>query len=167
MCQVLSGTIYSRLMAQQISISYEILKKFRDIIFLRLLIAEPIPLATIRALPGNAVARHAPEVFSHAFLANMKAASALPAERRFFFAANTNGYFMSAVLFFKTRFSGWVFHSLFLSKTGQLYENLCSASGSPPRSQLSGNFWVFPLNHEYQYKFSPVSSVCSTAALLF
>ena len=43
----------------------------RDIIFLRLLIAEPIPLATIRALPGNTVARHAPEVFVHAFLANM------------------------------------------------------------------------------------------------
>jgi len=70
------------------------------------LIAEPVPLATIRALPGNAVARHAPEVFIHAFLANLKAASALPAERHFFFTANTSGYFMSAVFFYESRFTG-------------------------------------------------------------
>jgi len=45
-----------------------------------LLIAESVQFAAIRTLPGDPVARHAPEVFLHAVLADFEAASAAPAE---------------------------------------------------------------------------------------
>jgi len=37
-------------------------------------------LAAVGALPGNTVAGHPPKVFQHAFLTDLKAATALPAE---------------------------------------------------------------------------------------
>lgn len=46
-----------------------------------LLIAEAVLLAAIRALPGDAVAGHAPQIDVHARLADMKAAAAAPAKR--------------------------------------------------------------------------------------
>jgi len=45
-----------------------------------LLIAEPVLAAAIGALPGDAVARHAPHIFVHAGLADAETAAALPAK---------------------------------------------------------------------------------------
>jgi len=46
------------------------------------LIAEPVPFAAIRALPGDVVAGKAPEVLVHAVLADLKIAMATtPAEQ--------------------------------------------------------------------------------------
>ena len=46
-----------------------------------LLIAKPVLGAAVRAVPGDAVAGHSPEIFIHAFLADGKPAPAGPAER--------------------------------------------------------------------------------------
>jgi len=46
------------------------------------LISKPVLRAAVRAIPGNAVARHAPEVFIHARLADSKPAPAGPGEHR-------------------------------------------------------------------------------------
>jgi hypothetical protein len=53
------------------------------------LIAESIVSAAVRALPGDAVAGHAPHVFMHAGLANAEAAAALPAKGKLLPAAVT------------------------------------------------------------------------------
>jgi hypothetical protein len=45
-----------------------------------LLIAETIPIAAIRALPGNPVAGHSPYIFMHASLAHTETATATPTE---------------------------------------------------------------------------------------
>jgi hypothetical protein len=45
-----------------------------------LLVPESILITAIRALPGDAVAGHAPNVIVHTFLANFKTAAATPAE---------------------------------------------------------------------------------------
>ena len=45
-----------------------------------LLVAETILPPAIRAVPGNAVAGHPPEVFIHAVLTDGKAAATLPVE---------------------------------------------------------------------------------------
>jgi hypothetical protein len=45
-----------------------------------LLIAESIHSTTVRALPGNVVAGHAPDIFLHAGLADLKTAAAAPAK---------------------------------------------------------------------------------------
>ena len=52
-----------------------------------LLVAETVLLAAVRALPGDAVAGHAPHVFVHARLTDSEAAPAGPAERGYFPAA--------------------------------------------------------------------------------
>ena len=44
------------------------------------LIAQAVLGSAVRALPGDAVARHAPEVFFHAHLADAESASAGPAK---------------------------------------------------------------------------------------
>jgi len=51
------------------------------------LIPKPILIPAIRALPGNGIAGHAPDIFRHTFLANAETASAAPAETKFFTAA--------------------------------------------------------------------------------
>jgi len=45
-----------------------------------LLITIAIPLTAVRALPCDSVAGHPPEVFQHAFLADLKPAATSPAE---------------------------------------------------------------------------------------
>jgi hypothetical protein len=51
------------------------------------LIPKPILVPTIRALPGDGVAGHPPNVFIHAFLTDVEAAAALPAKAKFPVAA--------------------------------------------------------------------------------
>lgn len=46
----------------------------------RLLVAEAVLLAAVGALPGDAVARHAPDILVHAGLTDVEAAAAGPAE---------------------------------------------------------------------------------------
>jgi hypothetical protein len=46
-----------------------------------LLIAETVLIPAIGALPGNAVAGHAPQVLMHAILADVEAAATAPAEQ--------------------------------------------------------------------------------------
>jgi hypothetical protein len=47
-----------------------------------LLVAEAVLIATIRALPGDIVAGHAPQIFMHAPLADAETAAAAPAEAK-------------------------------------------------------------------------------------
>jgi len=51
------------------------------------LIAKPILLPAIRALPGDGIAGHPPYIFMHARLTDMEAAAAAPAEAKFAAAA--------------------------------------------------------------------------------
>ena len=51
------------------------------------MIPKPILIPTIRALPGDGIAGHPPYVFIHAFLTDMEAAAAPPAEAKFAVAA--------------------------------------------------------------------------------
>jgi len=51
------------------------------------LVPEPILIPAVRALPGDGIAGHAPDVFIHTFLADVETAPALPAEAKFFAAA--------------------------------------------------------------------------------
>jgi len=44
------------------------------------LVAEAILVATIRTLPGDAIAGHAPNIFFHTFLTDTEPTSALPTE---------------------------------------------------------------------------------------
>jgi len=60
------------------------------------LIAKSILVPAIRALPGDGVARHAPYVFSHTFLADIEATSTAPAKAKFFAAAVALKAFLSA-----------------------------------------------------------------------
>jgi hypothetical protein len=55
-----------------------------------LLVAKPVLVAAIRALPGYAVAGHPPKIFLHALLAYIKPAPADPAKREFSAAAMTD-----------------------------------------------------------------------------
>ena len=52
-----------------------------------LLVAEPVVPPAVRALPCDAIARHAPDIFMHAGLADAETASALPTKRKFLTAA--------------------------------------------------------------------------------
>ena len=54
-----------------------------------LLIAEAVELAAVGALPGDMVARHAPDIFLHAALADFEPAAAAPAEAESLAAAVT------------------------------------------------------------------------------
>jgi len=54
-----------------------------------LLVAKTVLLAAVRALPGDAVAGHAPHVFIHTLLTDSETAPAGPAERGYFPAAMT------------------------------------------------------------------------------
>ena len=53
------------------------------------MIAKPVLIAAVGALPGNAVAGHTPQILVHAILADTEAAAAMPAEQEFFSAALT------------------------------------------------------------------------------
>jgi hypothetical protein len=52
------------------------------------LIAETVLIPAVGALPGNAVAGHAPQILMHAILTNAEPAAALPAEHEFLAAAH-------------------------------------------------------------------------------
>jgi hypothetical protein len=47
------------------------------------LVSKTAPLATIRALPGNGIAGHAPQIFSHALGTYLKTTAADPAKGLF------------------------------------------------------------------------------------
>jgi hypothetical protein len=49
----------------------------------------------IRAIPGDAVAGKAPEVFLHAVLADIESATAMPAKGEILFAAMALPYFLA------------------------------------------------------------------------
>jgi len=51
------------------------------------LVPEPILIPAVRALPGDGIAGHAPDVFIHTFLADVETAPALPAKTKFLAAA--------------------------------------------------------------------------------
>jgi len=51
------------------------------------LISKPILLPAVRALPGDGITGHPPYVFIHAFLTDMEAAAAPPAEAKLAVAA--------------------------------------------------------------------------------
>jgi hypothetical protein len=67
-------------------------------LFPYLLIPKPVLVPAVRALPGDGVAGHAPDVFMHAFLADIEAASTAPAEAKFLAAAVALMACLSAVL---------------------------------------------------------------------
>jgi hypothetical protein len=54
------------------------------------LVAESILPSTVRALPGDGIAGHAPYIFFHTILADAESAPALPAEGKFPAAAVAN-----------------------------------------------------------------------------
>jgi hypothetical protein len=60
---------------------------------IKLLVAQPVDAAAVRTHPGNAVARHAPEIFLHAVLTNLKTAPAGPTKRHPRAAAMAHGGF--------------------------------------------------------------------------
>jgi len=55
-----------------------------------LLVPKPVESAAVGALPGDPVAGHAPEVFLHAFLADLESAPASPAKGHLPVAAVTD-----------------------------------------------------------------------------
>jgi hypothetical protein len=52
-------------------------------LFVHLLVAEPVPAAAVRTLPVDIVAGHAPQILMHASLADQKAATTAPAKGGF------------------------------------------------------------------------------------
>jgi len=60
------------------------------------LIAEPVLVPAVRALPGDGVAGHAPDVLIHACLADIEATSTVPAEAKLLGAAVALKAFLSA-----------------------------------------------------------------------
>jgi len=79
------------------------------------LVAEPILVPAVRALPGDGVAGHAPYVFSHTFLADIETTSTAPAKAKFLAAAVALTAFWSAAPAPVTR--GWcgLFHGCCLT----------------------------------------------------
>ena len=75
-----------------------------------LLVPKPILVPAIRALPGDGIAGHPPDVFIHAFLTDMEAAPALPAKAKFPAAAVAQKAGLSAASAPGGRFYGSVFH---------------------------------------------------------
>jgi len=53
----------------------------------QLLIAESILLSAVRALPGDGIAGHPPDIFFHAALADAETAAAMPAKGKLSAAA--------------------------------------------------------------------------------
>jgi hypothetical protein len=47
-----------------------------------LLISKSVELSTVRALPGNTIAGHAPHIFQHTDITDLKSTSAPPAKRQ-------------------------------------------------------------------------------------
>ncbi|MEW6671659.1 MAG: hypothetical protein AB1427_08140 [Thermodesulfobacteriota bacterium] len=78
--------------------------RFRDIRIGNLLIAEAVPLAAVRTLPGDAVAGHSPEVILHAFLTDLKTAAARPAKWEYACAADAMIDFGASFFFSIGRF---------------------------------------------------------------
>jgi len=70
------------------------------------LIAIAIPLTAVRALPGDSVAGHPPEVFQHAFLTDLETAATRPAKWEYTCAANAIIFFGAPFFFFIRRFDG-------------------------------------------------------------
>ena len=75
-----------------------------------LLVAKSILSSAVRALPGDGIAGHAPEVFFHTILTDFKSAAALPAKGKFPAAAMANLHALFAVLFPVSRLEGWFVH---------------------------------------------------------
>jgi len=75
------------------------------------LIAKPILIPAVRALPGDGIAGHAPQVFLHTFLTNTESAPAPPAEGKFPSAAVANILAEFAALSPQCAFTGCVFHA--------------------------------------------------------
>ena len=74
------------------------------------MIPKPILIPAIRALPGDGIAGHPPDVFIHALLADMETAAAAPAKSEFFLAAVAGKTLNNAALAPGSRFFGSVFH---------------------------------------------------------
>ena len=51
------------------------------------MVPEPILIPAVRALPGDGIAGHAPDVFIHTFLADVETAATAPAEAKLLAAA--------------------------------------------------------------------------------
>jgi len=54
------------------------------------LVSKTVLCAAVRALPGDPIARHAPEIFLHTLLTDLESAPAHPAKRNFLIAAVAN-----------------------------------------------------------------------------
>jgi hypothetical protein len=65
-----------------------------------LLVSIAVLFPAIRALPGNAVTGHPPEIFLHATLADGKSAPASPAKWRMLAAAGAGTFFCQSAFFF-------------------------------------------------------------------
>ena len=76
----------------------------------QLLVPKTILFATVRALPGDAVAGQSPEVFLHAFLAHTKTTAASPAKRELLSATMTVAGTPATPPFSVSGFHGRVFH---------------------------------------------------------
>jgi hypothetical protein len=74
------------------------------------LISKPVLVPAVRALPGDGIAGHPPDVFIHAFLTDVESAPAPPAEAEFPTAAVAGkaGLFTASAP--GARFNGSVFH---------------------------------------------------------
>jgi hypothetical protein len=66
--------------------------------------------STVRTLPGNTVARHAPNVFFHAVLTDIETASTSPAESVFSAAAMTRMCMFTASFSSVNALRGGIFH---------------------------------------------------------
>ena len=62
------------------------------------MVAKSILVPAVRALPGDAIAGHAPYVFIHTFLADVETTSTAPAKSKFFAAAMAPIIAVSTVL---------------------------------------------------------------------
>ena len=58
-----------------------------------LLVAESVLIAAVRALPGNIVAAHSPDILVHALLTDAEAAATAPAESKNLIAAMAQVFF--------------------------------------------------------------------------
>jgi hypothetical protein len=74
------------------------------------LISESILIPAIRALPGDGIAGHPPDVFIHAFLTDMETAAAAPAKAELFPAAMTGKTLNNAAFASGSRSFGDIFH---------------------------------------------------------
>jgi len=74
------------------------------------LVAKPILLSAVRTLPGDGIAGHAPQVFFHTILTDLKTAAALPAKGKFPAAAMAKMHALFTAFFPVSRLKGWFVH---------------------------------------------------------